>query len=158
MSFLVDVIGPKRSQSTIEESSITSEDEAVVDSENSAEPPSNTSNLQSENEGCTNPYYEPESSSPEPPKWSTGKQKLFKIRPKKKRKIDYDEELLEIENKKLSCIREVAANSLDSDFQFLTSLLPYMQEIPSHKNLKIRAELLNVLIKEQEERRMTEKS
>lgn len=152
----MDVIAPKKSQSSIEESSNISEDEeAVDDSGNSAEAPIND-NVQADNEGCTNDNHEPQSSLPESPKHPTGKKKPFKSPLKKKKKIDYDKKLLEIENKKLSCVQEAAANSQDSDFQFLTSLLPYLREVPNHKKLKIRAEILNVLIREQEERSTTE--
>ena len=64
MSFLMDVIAPKKSQSSIEESSNISEDEeAVDDSGNSAEVPIND-NVQADNEGCTNDNHEPQSSLP----------------------------------------------------------------------------------------------
>lgn len=159
MSFLMDTIAPKKSQSSIEESfNISVDEEATDDIGNTAEVAINASNLQVDSENCINDNQEPQSSLPESPKHTTAKNKPFKSPLKKKKKIDYDEKLLEIENKKLSCVAEAAANSRDSDFQFLTSLLPYLREVPNHKKLKIRAEILNVLIKEQEERNTTVQS
>ena len=73
-------------------------------------------------------------------------------RKKKSKKINYDEKLLEIENKKLSFFQERAHNVEDSDYQFLVSLLPYLHEVPAQNKLRVRMEMMNVLLTEQAER------
>ncbi|PSN45608.1 hypothetical protein C0J52_17410 [Blattella germanica] len=45
-----------------------------------------------------------------------------------------------------------AHNVEDSDYQFLVSLLPYLHEVPAQNNLRVRMEMMNVLLTEQAER------
>ncbi|PNF13591.1 hypothetical protein B7P43_G18142 [Cryptotermes secundus] len=83
----------------------------------------------------------------------TAKNKTFKSPQKKKgkkRRVDYDDKLLEIETKKLSYFEQSSKTKQDSDYQFLTSLLPTLQAIPNERKLHVRMSLMNVILQEQE--------
>ncbi|XP_068082909.1 uncharacterized protein [Anabrus simplex] len=69
-----------------------------------------------------------------------------------KKRINYDDKLLEIETKKLSYFEQSSKLKQDSDYQFLVSLLPSLQDVPPERKLHVRMKLMNVLVEEQEER------
>mgnify|MGYP003623339881 CR=1 FL=1 len=82
----------------------------------------------------------------------TQKKTFQRPRKKNSKKIYYDDKLREIENKKLSFFQERAHNVEDNDYQFLVSLLPYLHEVPAQNKLRVRMEMMNVLLTEQAER------
>lgn len=67
-------------------------------------------------------------------------------------KSDVDNQFLEIEKAKLGLFAEKQAVNKDSDYQFLVSLLPFLQRVPSHRKLSVRNKIQQVLIDEEEAR------
>ncbi|XP_014250355.1 uncharacterized protein LOC106667143 [Cimex lectularius] len=135
MSFLLDVVALKKSQPFIEEQlTVIEQCEVIENPSYSIEHPI-----------CDG---EAQLTLIESPKFSILPHEMFKSPAKKKKKNNYEEQFY-IESEKSVFEQD---NNQDSDFQFLASLLPYLRDVPGHKKLKVRAELLNVFIIEQEER------
>lgn len=74
--------------------------------------------------------------------------KTFKhpLRKKPNPSDDIDRKLLQIEEEKLKCLQQ---NNNDSDAHFLSSLLPFLKDVPKHRKLIVQTKLMQVLIDEQ---------
>lgn len=109
-----------------------------------------TPDFQSDMENTTSdPYRENDA----PVNTSPAQKKHFKSPLKRgKKRINYDERFLEIESKKLSYFEKSSQMKQDSDYQFLMSLLPSLQEVPEERKLRVRMKLMDVLLQEQEDR------
>jgi hypothetical protein len=91
-------------------------------------------------------------SDPAPINKSPAQNKHFKNPLKRgKKRINYDDKLLEIESKKLSYFEKGSHLKQDSDCQFLMSLLPCLQGVPEERKLRVRMKLMDVLLQEQED-------
>jgi hypothetical protein len=64
--------------------------------------------------------------------------------------LDFSDEEL---RKKLSYFEQSTKTKQDSDYQFLMSLLPHLQDVPNERKLHVRMKLMNVILQEQERSR-----
>lgn len=76
--------------------------------------------------------------------------RVFKSPTKKKIKrpkdmSDFDDKLLRIEEEKLKLFKQ---NTQDSEMQFLMSLHPFLKQIPSSRQLAVRANIMQFLMNE----------
>lgn len=67
----------------------------------------------------------------------------------KTKKENIHEQLLRIEQKKLETFTSLSANSGDSDYHFLMSLLPIMKQLPPLKNMQMRLNIQQLFVNEQ---------
>lgn len=135
MAFLTDTLQPKNTQSSISDETSRTPTPDDEDSERSAGDLIEKDNLSTLNSGNENQHVQ---------------QKLFKS-PLKKKKTNYEDKFLAIENKKVELFQINSKISQDPDYQFLISLLPHLKQVPQGRKLRVQMELMNVLLKDQQQ-------
>ncbi|CAH2002785.1 unnamed protein product [Acanthoscelides obtectus] len=142
-----DIMTPRTLEGSIPESEATDINEADVEHDDD-------DNISTEQSPPTTPttsqtllpqiHQSPQSSS-------SSSKRLFKSPPKKKNRrqneaAKYDEAFLRIEQEKLKYFKGPVQ---DSEMLFLMSLHPFLKKIPASQQLSVRADLMQVLMKNQ---------
>lgn len=78
---------------------------------------------------------------------SNNSEKTKKIRSRDEQP-KFDEEIPEIETKKVKYLEDKTIRTQDEDYHFLMSLLPYLHDIPKSRKLLVRKKIMDVVIDE----------
>ncbi|KAL1492347.1 hypothetical protein ABEB36_010607 [Hypothenemus hampei] len=69
-----------------------------------------------------------------------------KLQTKTTKKDNIQEQLLQIEQKKLETFSKLSANSGDSDYNFMMSILPFLKTLPPLKKMKMRLDIQQLFL------------